>query len=394
MNVLFVTYDFPYPTNSGGKNRAYHLLKYTSLKANVFLFSFVRDDYNPDHNKEIISLNVKKIHVAKRKKLTSFANIPKTLLTNASIFKTLYYEKKVIEELKKIIKKEQIDIVHFESSYTGFYIGSALKKLGVKQVLGTENIEFMLYEDYAKNLKKFYLKPFIYDQIKKLKKEELEMVKKADAVTTITTQEAEILNKLTGVKSHIVANGIEPQEFSYEPPGVLQNNILFVGNFMYFPNVDAVNFFYKEVFPKLDKKLTVTIIGKKINEKFKFTDKRIICKDFVEDIMPEYRKADILIFPIRIGGGTNFKVLEAMALGVPIVAQPERLAGLKALDGVHFLSASKAEEYITQIQRLYDDKKLSVELTHNARKLVEDQYAWDKIGKELLSVWRKVYGKD
>lgn len=393
MNVLFVTYDFPYPTNSGGKNRAYHLIKHTASNANVFLFSFVRDDYNPDHNNELFSLGVKKIHVTKRKKLTSLVNIPKTILTKSSIFKTLYFEKKVAEELLEIIKKEQINIVHFESSYTGFYIGSFLEKAGVVQVLGTENIEFMLYEDYAKNLKKFYLKPFIYDQVKKLRKEEIEMVQKSDAVTTITQQEADILKNLTGVESQVVANGIELKEFSYVPPEKTHNNILFVGNFMYFPNVDAINFFHKEVFPKLDKKLTVTIVGKKINEKFKFSDKRIICKDFVEDIISEYRNADVLVFPIRIGGGTNFKVLEAMALGVPIVAQPQRLAGLKAKDTFHFLSASKAEEYVAQIQVLYEDKKMRIELSKNARKLVEEQYSWDKIGRELLNVWRKAYGK-
>ena len=389
MNVLFVTYDFPFPTNSGGKNRAYHLLKYTANKANVFLYSFVREDYNPDSNSEILVLGVKKIQVTKRKKLSSLSNLPAAVLQNSSIFKVLYHEKKVLEEIIDIIKKEKIDIVHFESSYTGFFIGKELKKLGVKTVLGTENIEFKLYFDYAAN-SKFFMRPFINFQANRLKKEEIAMVKGADAVSVITEKEAKLLESYTGVKCDIVANGIEPDTLSYKENDTIKNSILFVGNFSYFPNVDAVDFFYKNVFNKLDKKITLTIIGKQCNEKFKFENPRIIRKDFVEDIISEYRNADILIFPIRIGGGTNFKVLEAMSLGLPIVANPDRLTGLKAIAEEHFLAAVTPSEYCEQIDRLYNDSNLRKKLSKNARKLVEEKYAWKSIGNDLLNVWKKL----
>lgn len=391
MNVLFVTYDFPYPTNSGGKNRAYHLIKHTAKKDNIFLLSYVRDDYNPENNKEILALGVRGIRVFRRKKLSAFSNFPRTLFSNSSIFKTLYYEEKVYIELVDLIKTENVDVVHFESSYTGFFIGKNLKKHNVKVVLGTENIEFKLYQDYAKNLKKFYLKPFVSFQAKRLEKEELYMVKNADAVTTITKGESDLLEGLTGKKCSIVANGIEPNTYTFSLRTKPTHNILFVGNFMYFPNVDAVNFFHEQVFPKLQNDLTLTIIGKKCDEKFHFNERRIITKDFVEDIIPEYRNADILVFPIRIGGGTNFKVLEAMALGVPIVAQPERLEGLDAEAEVHFLEARTGEEYAHQIKRLYNDEPLRKKLAGNARKLVEEKYAWDAIGDTLHSVWRGLF---
>lgn len=389
MKVLFVTYDFPYPTTSGGKNRAYHLLKYTAKKADVFLYSYVRKDYNPESNAEILSLGVKSIKVTKRVKLASITNFTKTIIKNSSIFKTLYMSDQVLSEIIDIIKEENIDIVHFESTYTGFFIGSRLKHLGVKQILGTENIEFQLYLDYAKELSRFYLKPFVFHQAMRLKKEELFMVKNADMVTTITQTEADFLEKLTNVKPHVVANGIEPNLYTYSYDQSIKKNILFVGNFSYFPNIDAVQFFYKNVFEKLDHDITFTIIGKKCNEKFKFNNKRIIQKDFVEDLIAEYRKADILIFPIRIGGGTNFKVLEAMSLGIPIVAQPERLGGLRAIAGEHFLGATTGEEYVSKIKQLYNDSALREKLAKNSRELIEKYYAWEGIGNELLSVWKK-----
>lgn len=389
MNVLFVTYDFPYPTTSGGKNRSYHLLKYVSKHANVFLYSFVREDYNPESNEEILKLGVKSIKIFKRKKLNAFSNIPSTILKHSSIFKTLYKNKYVTKELREIIREENIDIVHYESTYTGFYV-EELKKMHVRQVLGTENIEYQLYYDYAKNSKNFLLKPFIYQQASCLKKEELAMVKKADAVTVITNAERDLLKVTTGISGTIVANGIEPDVFSYSFDRKIKNNILFVGNFTYFPNIDAVNFFYENVYGKIKNEITFTIVGKKCNDAFRFTDKRIIKKDFVEDIIQEYKNSDILVFPIRIGGGTNFKILEAMSLGVPIVANPDRLAGLSAISGKHFLKAVTPDEYTEQIQLLYDDHALREKIAKEARLLIEENYRWEKIGHDLLETWKKV----
>ena len=387
MRVLFVTYDFPYPTNSGGKNRAYHLIKHTAKKADIFLYSFVRADYNPDHNEELFKIGVKEIKVFKRKKLSAISNIPKTLLTNSSIFKTLYYEKEVLLDIINIIKTQKIDLVHFESSYTGYYIGKQLKKLGVKQVLGTENIEFKLYFDYARKFKTHIVRPALSYQAGRLKKEELEMVKNADVVTTITDEEGEFLKALTGVSCESIANGIEPSTFSYKFDMRIRKNILFVGNFTYFPNVDAIEFFVNEVFPKVRDDITLTIIGKKCESKFKFDNKRIIMKDFVDDIIGEYRNADMLIFPIRIGGGTNFKVLEAMSLGLPIVAQPERLAGLHAQEGEHFLGAREASEYIEKINILYSDGKLRERLAVKERSFIKKNNFWGKIRGWAFKCW-------
>ncbi len=386
MNVLFLTYDFPYPMNSGGKNRAYHLIKHTAKKANIYLFSFVRDDYNPEHNEELTRIGVKGIKVIKRQKLSAPLNIPKTLINNSSIFKTLYFEKEVVKILAKIIKDEKIDVLHCESSYMGYYIGQDYGKK-IKEVLGTENIEFKLYFDYAKNFKKPYIRPLLSYQAGRLKQEEVKMIETADRVTTITKEEADYVKALTDVTCLTVANGIEPLTYSYKYDRSIKKNILFVGNFNYFPNVDAVEFFVSDVLPKLQNDVTVTIIGKKVDEKFKFTDKRIVTKDFVDDIIEEYRMADILIFPIRIGGGTNFKVLEAMSLGLPIVAQPERLAGLRAIAGEHFLPAKNGQDYIDQINLLYSDGKLREKLAVNARTLIDKYYSWEKIGESLLDVW-------
>lgn len=390
MNVLFVTYDFPFPTNTGGKNRAYHLIKEVAKEANIFLYSYVRDDFSPDYISEMTAVGVKEIKVYKRKKLSNLLNFPKTVFKNTSIFKTLYYEKEVLHDLQEMILENDIDIVHFESAYTGFFIGESMKKRYVAQVLGTENIEYQLYFDYAR-IANPVLRPFLMYQANRLKNEETKMYKKADFVTVITKEEANEISKYTNEKCEVVTNGIDPGKFPYELSKKINNNILFVGNFSYFPNIDAVNFFYNEVFKKLDKNLTLTIVGKKCKEIFHFEDEKVIFKEFVENIIDEYRNADALVFPIRVGGGTNFKILEAMALGIPIIANPERLSGLDAVADLHFLEAKEANDYVRQIKRLYNEPETVKNITENARKIIEESYSWHSIGKKLMEVWKKAY---
>lgn len=388
MKILFVTYDFPYPTNSGGKNRAFHLLKHTSKQVDIYLFSFVREDYDPECNKEILSLGVRKIKVYKRHGKVSLSSASSIFLSNNSIFKNLYYDKKAEEMLLSYVVDEKIDAVHFESTYTGFYINETFKNHKVKTILGTENIEHLLYEDLAKNTKRILLKPIIRNQAKRLRREELEMVRNATAVTTITRGESEVLEKETGKESFIVSNGIEPDKFFYKFDNKKKNNILFVGNFSYFPNIEGINYFLEEVFRKIPQDIKLTIIGKDSSKVIK-DNPRIVKKEFVEDIIAEYREADAMIFPIRIGGGTNFKILEAMALGLPVIAEPDRLSGLRAVSDVHFLSAHSPDEYKNQLERIYNDNKIK-KITENARKLIINNYSWDTIGKDLVNVWKKV----
>ena len=384
-NILFVTYDFPYPTNSGGKNRAYNLIKSTSSQSNIFLFSFVRDGFDQSYIEELKKIGVRKVFIYKRKKLKSPKTIISATFSSGSVFKNLYYEKKAEDQMFDIIREEKIDVVHFESSYTGFYISRKIKDLGAKQILGTENIEYLLYEDYLKKIAKPYTKAFISFQIKRFKKEEEDMFCQADVCAAVTEKEAEAIHKFSSKKPIILPNGIDFSEFKSLQKREWGGRLLFVGNFTYFPNVSAIKFFYEKVFGDLDN-FSLTIVGKG-SQRLSINDPKVRVLEFVEDIKEEYNKADVFVFPLTIGGGTNFKILEAMASGVPIVANPGRLEGLKAEDGKHFLSAIDSSDYKKQILKLKEDKNLRDNLVANARKLVEENYSWDKIGRALLEIW-------
>lgn len=389
-NVLFVTYDFPYPPTSGGKSRAFNLLKYSiDNDINMFLFSFVREDYQKLWNKNLEEIGVKKVYIYKRKNLKSFKTLFKNLFSKNSIFKTLYYDDKALKMINEIVKENDIDVIHYESSYTGYLISQSLKKIGVKQILGTENIEYSLYKDYIKHSAGLLKGKALSYQVERLKKEEEEMMMLSDLCLAVTPEEAEKIEDVTGKKCHVIENAVSIEELRFSFQQKIKNTLLFVGNFTYIPNIKAGQYFIEEVLPKFNEKIKLIVIGKKANDYFK-SDERVIIKEFVDNLDEEYRNADCLVFPIKIGGGTNFKLLEAMALGTPVVGFAEKIENIGAREYKEFYPANNADDFLVQYQRIIADRKESEEIARNARKLIEEKYTWEKVGRKLNKIWKEL----
>ena len=136
------------------------------------------------------------------------------------------------------------------------------------------------------------------------------------------------------------------------------------------------------------------IVGRKIPEKIKKlgkNDKNII---FDEDAPSEaqdiFRKADLLVAPIRVGGGTSFKILEAMAMGIPVVTTPLGIEGIKARPEKDVLIGSEAPEIAAKMSRILHDEIMYGEISKNARILIEREYSWEKIVKELENVYNSL----
>lgn len=388
MKILFFTYDFPYPANSGGKVRAYNLLKQKDSDVEVVLFSFAREGFNNEYLEHMKSLGIDKIHFFPRRKLKDPRNLPSFIHKNHSLFYYLYFSEEIKNSLLKIINEEKIDVVHFESFYTGYYICKELASLKVKQIFGTENIEATLYEDYIFYNVNRFLKPFFTHQLKKIKREEQQMFLNADLSLAVTFDEAGFIKNISKKEVFVIENGVDLQQFPFQKKNYEnEKNLLFVGNFSYFPNKDAIQFLTDHVISKLDHPgIRFTIIGKGA-ERLPIKQKNVRLIEYAADIVAEYKNADIFLSPIRIGGGTNFKVLEAMATGLPVIAFPERASAL-GVEHMKEIILAKKEEFYSSLLQLIRDRNLQEKIAKNARKFVEKKYSWEVIGKKMNKIWK------
>jgi polysaccharide biosynthesis protein PslH len=389
MKVLFVTYDFPYPTNSGGKTRAYNLIKHKGKDVEIYLFSFVRPDFEKKNLAGVKVLGIKDIKIIRRQGKKSLGSIASLMHPTHSIFYGLYYNEVVAKLLKDYVREKGIDIIHFESYYTAFYLSEFVDARGVKQIFGSENIEAYVYEDFIKSRVPSVLKPLYRYQNSKIKKEEDAMFRVADINLAVTSSEKKYIENVSPKPVQVIPNGVDLSIFRYASKESQREKILlFVGNFTYHPNVDAAEYFYRSVFHKLPDTYAFHVIGKNAGRLSFAGDKSVVVHDFVVDILSAYAHADVFVSPIRTGGGTNFKILESMAVGLPIVAFPQRIEEMGAKNGVHLLTAENASAFAEAIEKITGDSSLREKVTKNARKLVEEKYSWESIGKEMNKVWR------
>lgn len=389
--ILFFTYDFPYPANTGGKNRAYNMIKFSKNKdVRFFLASFVREDFQKKQQEELKKIGVEKIKIFKRNKISKFQILQSSFFSSDSVFKRLYFNKSVEEQLINFVKKEKVDTIIYESLWTAFYINSYFTSLGVRQIFGTENIEYRVLQDSVNYSLSPFLRYFYLLQSKKVKKEEETLFKKADICLAVTENEAKFIKNISGKECFVIENGVDTSYFRFAPKKkITSSNILFVGNFSYFPNIDAVRFFYNEVFSQInDENFKFIVVGKKANKLAFIKDHRVEKIEYVPDIRLKYQEADIFVFPVRLGGGTNFKILEAMAIGVPVVAFPNRIDELGLVKNAHVLVSKDKTSFFKNINLLLNNLNLRILLVKSARKFVEKNYSWEEIGKKMQKIWQ------
>jgi glycosyltransferase involved in cell wall biosynthesis len=167
--------------------------------------------------------------------------------------------------------------------------------------------------------------------------------------------------------------------------------ILLLGTMHYYPNIDAVHYFFDTMYSALCARypnLQVLIVGHQPPPEIAALAKwpGITVTGSVDEIRPYLARSSLLAVPLRLGGGTRLKIAEAMAAGLPVVATPIGAQGLAVEDEHHLLLAAEPTAFIAAIQRLLDDPSLGQRLAEAGRKLVESQYSWQTLGQRFTAL--------
>ncbi|MCB0241298.1 MAG: glycosyltransferase, partial [Anaerolineae bacterium] len=188
-----------------------------------------------------------------------------------------------------------------------------------------------------------------------------------------------------------VPNGVD---CAYNRPGiapVTPGSLVFNGSLTYDANYDAMQVFLSSVWPQLRQEIpsiSLTITGSVAGVDLAglALDSGVSLSGFVEDVRPLVAGAAVCVAPIRQGGGTRLKILEAMALGTPVVATSKAAEGLNVNAGEHLLIGDTAMEFASCVLRLLRDDELRARLARNARQLVEETYEWSQIGAQFAGL--------
>jgi glycosyltransferase involved in cell wall biosynthesis len=186
-----------------------------------------------------------------------------------------------------------------------------------------------------------------------------------------------------------VDNGVDVDYFAPGASGqVERGGLVFAGTLSLYSNRDAVRYLLDEIWPALiaqNPERRLAIVGRNPGPEVlrAARDTRITVTGFVEDVRPHLDAASIYVCPIRDGGGTRLKVLDALAMGKPLVASGLAVEGLSMVDEEHYLKAETPAEYVKQITRLENDPELRRRLAAAGRDLAVRRYSWTVIGEKL-----------
>jgi len=220
--------------------------------------------------------------------------------------------------------------------------------------------------------------------IGQLKKAETEAIDNCELhLVTSELERDELLARRPEAHIIVVENGVEVSHFT-EPmvcrvgtdQWTARRRILFVGNMGYSANVDAVGYFVEQVWPRIHRDspaLVFTVVGRNPSGRIRALASRpgIEVTGTVEDVRPYYGEAVAAVVPLRLGGGTRLKILEAMAAGVPVVSTRLGAEGLRVEPETHFMLAQTAADFYAQVRRLCEDFGLWRRVSAAGRELVE-----------------------
>jgi len=392
MKILMLTPYLPFPLISGGQTRSYNLIKNLSKKHEITLFSLIKDEKEKKYISELRKY-CKKVFVFNRSKspwtlrnilLTGFGPYPFLVIRNLAPDERL--------AVKNELEKEKYDIIHAET----FYVMPHIPKTNVPILLVEQTIEYLVYKHFMEDQASFLVKIPFWIDVMKLKFWETHFWKQANAVVAMSKSDKKEMLKLeNNLKINIVPNGIDVDYFSeIEKKETIPAKVLYVGNFKWIQNVEAVNILISSVWPLIRKEIKnvkLWIVGMNITDKLKeCASNDIEITEAIPDIRQAYSKSSVLVAPIKGPGGTRLKILEAMASGLPVVTTSVGAEGLGVVNGKEALISDDLKEVSKNAIRVLKDKELSRKLGLYGKKFVESKYTWNKSAQVLDNIYSKV----
>ncbi len=396
LRILQLVPRFPFPADDGGKIGIANIIKeFSEQNAQVTLFS-LGDEEIPqeaiDLAKQYADIILFKHNTSNTKK-----RIIKSLLFNHSIYIQKHINRKIKNKLKEILKSQKFDIIHADHTCMAPLALYAKKIQNIPVGLRLHNIEWLIWKRYADNLNFFSPKRFYIEyQASLLKDAEKSLINKMDINFAITENDKQRALELSPKANITVASaGVNSDE--WKPDKSINRNpkeLILATTYRWVHNVDAVKWFIEKVLPVIKKEIPdikLTLIGKNPPQWLNnFQHLGVNTLGYVDKVQPYLNRANINIAPLFVGGGIRIKILEAMAMELPVVATSVSAEGINANEENGLFIADNVSQFAATIINLCLDNNTTRQIGNKAREYVLQNFSWKKNVGIMLDEYRKI----
>ncbi|HZM35058.1 MAG TPA: TIGR03087 family PEP-CTERM/XrtA system glycosyltransferase [Burkholderiales bacterium] len=395
MKILYVCHRFPFPPKRGGKIRPFNMIRHLSASGHdVTVVSLAR---SPDEATEGrgISPYCARFEMAQVQNPIQVARMVARLPTPTPSSMGYFYSPELARRVRELLRRERFDLIFVHCSSVAQYVAGVR---GVPKILDFGDMDSQKWLEYAR-YKPFPLSVGYRLEGLKLEREEKRLARMFDLCTATTRAEWETLEGYgLGVPSDWFPNGVDSDYFAPSDEAYKPDTISFVGRMDYYPNQECMFDFCANVLPRVQERRPGTrlvIVGADPSPAVKKLGERpgVSVTGSVPDVRPYVRRSAAMVAPLNIARGTQNKILEAMAMGVPVITSPAGAGGVDAASGEHLLVAGSQEEQAQAILRILGDRDERRRLAIAGRARVLSHHAWPSSMRRLDAIIERGIGQ-
>lgn len=385
MKILFVSHRFPYPPNRGGKIRPFNVIKHLSAQGHeVTVASLVRSKHEAGEAEGIRDYCAHCI-MERVSRPAAMARVVAYLPSLAPSSMGYFYSRQLKKRIDAALRHTRFDVIFVHCSPMGQYVEDVR---GVPKVLDFCDIDSQKWLMYSQ-IRRFPLSFGYWLEGAKLRWAEVALARKFDYCTVTTKAELETLESYnTGARCGWFPNGVDTDYFHPAEAPYDSDTICFIGHMDYYPNEQGMVEFCNHTLPLVRArrpKTRVLIVGANPSWPVRRLGRLpgVTVTGSVPDIRPYVYRSVASVAPLLIARGTQNKILESMAMGVPVVASEQAAGGVDAVPGEHLLVGSTPDEFARAILSLLENPAERQRFARVGRERMLSHHSWQRSMKRL-----------
>ena len=398
MRILWVKSGPLYPLNTGGRKRTHAMLVELARGHEVTYLASLSEGTVLDPEEPGASYAQEKRWIPSREPREGSAAWVLSLLKNVflSTFPFVldrYRNEELARTLLDLEANGEFDLIVCD--FLTPAVNFDFDRLRTPVVLFQHNVEARIWERLASEKSNPFVRLLFRDQARRMREAEKSLSAKCSGVIAVSPEDAAVFRGDYGLDNVLgdVPTGVDTTFFAPPVPRAPEPGLIgFLGSMDWMPNIECVHHFVRDIFPAIIARhpgARFLVIGRDPVPsllRLAADDERLLLTGTVADVRPSLDRCEVLVVPLRSGGGTRIKIFEAMAQGVPVVSTTIGAEGLPVCDGEAILLADEPGDFADAVIRILDSPELGGELSTRARELVVSDHGWSAVTSKFMEL--------